>query len=74
MVRWLSDEAVEMTPHARPRRRGQRVRVAGRVAAVRGVVIVEQFPESVGYEAAGVSDFVSFRSVRVSLTFQTIDV
>ena len=40
---------------------------------VRGVVIVEQLPEAVAYEAAGLSDLVSFGSVRIALTFQPID-
>jgi len=43
-------------------------------SAVRGVVIVEQLPEGVGYEAAGLADVVSFRTVRVSLSFQAVDV
>ena len=43
-------------------------------AAVRGVVIVEQLPEAVGYEAAGLTDLVSFKTVRVSLSFRAVDV
>lgn len=43
-------------------------------SAVRGVVIVEQLPEAVGYEAAGAADLVSFKTMRVSLTFQAVDV
>ena len=43
-------------------------------AAVRGVVIVEQLPEAVGYEAAGLADLVSFKTVRVSLSFRAVDV
>ena len=43
-------------------------------ATVRGVVIVEQLPEAVGYEAAGLADVVSFKTVRVSLTFQAVDI
>ena len=41
---------------------------------MRGVVIVEQLPEAVGYEAAGLADVVSFKTVRVSLPFQAVDI
>ena len=39
---------------------------------VRGVVVMQQLPEAVGYAAAGVSGMVSFKTFRVALTFHEI--
>ena len=43
-----------------------------RGAAVRGVVVIEQLPESVAYAAAGLAGTVDFKAVRVALTFHDL--
>jgi hypothetical protein len=39
---------------------------------VRGIAVMENLPEAVGYAAAGVSGMVTFKTFRVALTFQEI--
>ncbi len=40
---------------------------------VRGIVVVEQPPESLCYAAAAVSDTVAFKTYRVALTFEDVE-
>ena len=39
---------------------------------VRGIVVLQELPEAVGYAAAGVAGMVSFKTFRVALTFLEI--
>ena len=39
---------------------------------VRGIAVLENLPETVGYAAAGVAGMVTFKTFRVALTFQEI--
>lgn len=39
---------------------------------VRGIVVLQELPEAVGYAAAGVAGMVSFKTYRVALTFLEI--
>ena len=39
---------------------------------VRGIVVMQELPEAVGYAAAGVAGMVSFRAFRVALSFHEI--
>ena len=39
---------------------------------VRGIAVMDNLPEAVGYAAAGVSGMVTFKTFRVALTFQEI--
>jgi len=51
-----------------------RKHVASDGQEVRGIVVVDQLPEAVSYAAAGVAGAVSFKSYRVSLSFDDLSV
>jgi RecB family endonuclease NucS len=51
-----------------------RKHVAKTREGVRGVVIMQQAPDNLSYAAAAVSDTVSFRTYRIRLSFDEVDI
>jgi hypothetical protein len=45
-----------------------------REEGVRGIVVMDQAPELLNYAAAAVADTVSFRTYRMSLTFDEVEI
>jgi len=50
-----------------------RKHVGGGKKSVRGIVLCEEPPESLGYTAAAVADTIRFKTYRVALTFQDVE-
>jgi hypothetical protein len=50
-----------------------RKHLAGSGDEVRGIVVVDQLPEDVAYAAAGAGGAISFKGVRLALTFYDLD-
>lgn len=63
----------ELVPDALHRLGYVRKHVAEEGEAVRGIVLVDQLDEELGYAATAVADTVAFRTWRVALTFEPLD-
>jgi uncharacterized Zn finger protein (UPF0148 family) len=50
-----------------------RKHLAGTADEVRGIVVIDQLPEDLVYAAAGAGGAISFKAVRLSITFHDLD-
>jgi hypothetical protein len=63
----------ELVPDVLRRLGFVRKHLADSEAAVRGIVLVDQLDEDLGYAAMAVSDTVAFKTWRVALTFESLE-